>query len=160
MADSKPPLFLDLRLWPNRSMNPRHVPLVLGGVGLVFALLSLRFLLLGAWPVLPFLLVDLALLAWAFRASFRSGEAAEHLRLDSHALELVRVGPFGARQCHRLEPLAVKVELERFPDTRNRLWLASRDRRIAVGSFLSAAEREELARAIEAGLARWRSGRP
>ncbi len=159
MADSKPPLFLDLRLWPNRSMQPRHVPWVVGGVSLVFALMALRFLLLGAWPVLPFLLVDLALLAWALRASFRSGNAAELLRLDTHALELVRVSPLGARRCHRLEPLAVRVELERFPDTRNRLWLACRDRRIAVGSFLSAAEREELARAIEAGLARWRSGR-
>ncbi|MFN7173635.1 MAG: DUF2244 domain-containing protein [Thermaurantiacus tibetensis] len=160
MADGKPPLFLDLHLWPNRSMNPRHVPLVLGGVGLVFALLALRFLLLGAWPILPFLLADLLLLGWALRASFRSGEAAEHLRLDAEALELVRVSPLGARQRHRLQPLAVRVELERFPDSRNRLWLASRDRRLAVGSFLSAAEREALAREIEAGLARWRSGRP
>jgi uncharacterized membrane protein len=58
----------------------------------------------------------------------------------------------------RLEPLAVRVELERFPDSRNRLWLRARGRHEPLGAFLSAAEREELAAVVEEGLRRWRSG--
>ncbi len=160
MADGKPPLFLDLHLWPNRSMDPRMVRWVVAGVGALFALMGLRLLVLGAWPVIPFMVADLLLLGWALNASFRSGNAAEHLRLDGRVLELERVSPLGARRRYRLEPLSVRVELERFPDSRNRLWLRSRGQRLIVGGFLSAPEREALAREIEAGLARWRSGRP
>lgn len=148
---------LDLVLWPHRSMAPRHFAWAVAGVALVFALMGLRFLLLGAWPILPFLLADGLLLAWALRASYRSGNAAERLRLDADGLVIERVNPLGVRRRVRLEPLAVRVELERFPDTRNRLWLRARQRREPLGAFLSAAEREELAAVVEEGLARWRS---
>ncbi|WP_448581444.1 DUF2244 domain-containing protein [Thermaurantiacus sp.] len=155
MADSKPP-YLDLRLWPNRSLAPRHFWLAVAGVAILFLLFGVRFLLLGAWPILPFMALDLALLAWALRASYRSGEAFERLILDDQALVVEQACPEGRRRV-TLEPLAVRVELQTFPDTRNRLWLRAREQRVAVGSFLSAAERVELARAVEAGLARFRS---
>ncbi|MFQ3596150.1 MAG: DUF2244 domain-containing protein [Sphingomonadaceae bacterium] len=158
MAPDKRAPILNLRIWPHRSMAPRHFRLAVAGVAILFLLMALRFVMLGAWPILPFLLVDVALLAWALRASYRSANAAEHLLLDERELVLVRVNPLGGRQRVRLEPLSVRVELERFPDARNRLWLRSREHRVALGSFLSAAEREALAREVEAGLARWRSG--
>jgi uncharacterized membrane protein len=151
-------LFLDLRLWPHRSMAPRHFWLAIAAVAFLFFLMALRFVALGAWPILPFMVVDAGLLVWALKASYRSGTAAERLLLDERELLLERVNPFGARQRLRLEPLSVRVELERFPDARNRLWLRSRERRLAVGGFLSAGEREALAREIELALARWRSG--
>lgn len=157
MVDSKPP-YLDLRLWPHRSLAPGHFRLAVAGVAVIFLLMGLRFLLLGAWPVLPFMAVDLALFGWALRASYRSGEAAERLVLDDRALVFERATPLGARRRVALEPLAVRVELETFPDSRNRLWLRARHQRVAIGSFLSAAERVELARAVEEGLARFRSG--
>lgn len=157
MADRKPP-YLDLRLWPNRSLDPRHFWWAVAGVAVLFLLLGIRFLLLGAWPILPFMALDLVLLAWALRASYRSGQASERLILDDRALRIERIGPLGERRRLVLEPLAARVELETFPDSRNRLWLRARHQRVAIGSFLSAAERVELARAVEEGLARFRSG--
>lgn len=156
MDDDKP--LLDLELWPHRAMERRHFAWVVGGVATLFILLGLRFLLLGAWPILPFMLVDVLILGWAMRASYRSGHAAEHVRLERRELWLERVSPLGARQQLRLDPLAVRVELEQFPDTRNRLWLHERNRREPVGAFLSAGEREQLAKVLEEALRRWRSG--
>lgn len=150
---------LDLSLWPHRSFDPRHFWWAVAGVATIFLLMGLRFVILGAWPILPFMAVDLALLAWALRASYRSGNASERLILDDRVLVLEQVSPLGARRRVALDPLAVRVELETWPDTRNRLWLRARDRRVALGSFLSAPERVELARAVEDGLARFRSGR-
>jgi uncharacterized membrane protein len=151
---------LDLTLWPHRSFSPRHFWWAVAGVAVVFLLMGVRFLLLGAWPILPFMVVDLALLAWALRASYRSGHASERLILDDRALVLEQASPLGARRRVALEPLAVRVELETFPDMRNRLWLKARERRVALGSFLSAPERVELAAVVEEGLARFRSGKP
>lgn len=155
--DGDKPL-LDLRLWPHRALERRHFAWVVGGVALLFLLLGLRFLLLGAWPILPFMAVDLLLLGWAMRASYRSARLSERLRLDGQVLVLERISQIGGRQRLVLEPLAVRVELERFPDARNKLWLRERERREPLGAFLSPGEREELAGVVEEALRRWRSG--
>ena len=151
----KPAIF-DLELRPNRSMPQRHFWLMMAGVAAIFALMGLRFLVLGAWPILPFMLADLALLWWAMRASYRSGRASEHLRLDEDGLELVRISPHGAARRTRIEPHWARVELERLNEDENRLWLLSRGHRHALGQFLSPAERAELAQVIERGLATFR----
>jgi uncharacterized membrane protein len=156
MDDGKP--LLDLQLWPHRAMERRHFAWVVGGVTILFMAFGIRFLLLGAWPILPFMAVDLLILGWAMHASYRSGHAAERVRLEGRDLKLERVSPFGGRQQVRLDPLAVRVELESFPDARNRLWLLERNRREPLGAFLSPAEREELAGVLEEALRRWRSG--
>jgi uncharacterized membrane protein len=151
----KPAIF-DLELRPNRSMPRRHFWLMMAGVAAIFALMGLRFLFLGAWPMLPFMLADLALLWWAMRASYRSGQASEHLRLDEDGLELVRISSHGATRRTRIEPHWAQVELERMGDDGNRLWLRSRGDRHVLGQFLSPAERAELAQVIERGLATFR----
>jgi uncharacterized membrane protein len=154
----KPAIF-DLELRPNRSMPHRHFWLMMAGVAVIFLLMGLRFLFLGAWPILPFLLVDLALLWWAMRASYRSGRESEHLRLDSQGLELVRIAAHGQARRTRIEPHRVRVELEELDADQNRLWLSAGGTRHGIGAFLSPRERAELARVIESGLATFRQGR-
>jgi uncharacterized membrane protein len=155
MHPGKPAIF-DLELRPNRSMPPRHFWLMMAGVAAIFLLMGLRFLFLGAWPILPFMLVDLGLLWWAMRASYRSGHASEHLRLDDDGLELVRVPAHGAARRTRIEAYWAQVELEAIGAEENRLWLTVRGARHRIGTFLSPAERAEIARVIEAGLATFR----
>ncbi|MGL6042790.1 MAG: DUF2244 domain-containing protein [Sandaracinobacteroides sp.] len=158
MREDKP-AFFDLVLRPNRSMPHRHFWLMMAGVALVFLLMGLRFLLLGAWPIIPFMLMDIALLGWAMRASYRSGRASEHIRLDGSGLELVRVAAQGSARRTRIEPLGARVELELLGADQNRLWLTGRGARHAIGAFLSPAERADIARVIEDGLAAFRRGR-
>lgn len=160
-AMHKPAIF-DLELRPNRSLPERHFWRMIAGVAVIFLAMGVRFLLLGAWPILPFMLVDLALLWWAMRASYRSGRASEHLRLDSDGLELVRVAAHGQVRRTRIEPHWARVELEELGADQNRLWLTapnpsgSTRARHAIGAFLSPGERAEIARVIEAGLATFR----
>lgn len=158
MPPSKPAIF-DLELRPNRPMGPRQMWLMLAGVAVIFALTGLRFLFLGAWPILPFMVIDLGLLAWALRESRRSGRQSEHLRLDADGLELVRIAAQGQARRTRIEPLGARVELEEFGDCENRLWLAAGGARHPLGAFLSPPERVEIARTINLGLARFRAGR-
>jgi uncharacterized membrane protein len=154
MPRDKPAIF-DLELRPNRSLPERQFWLMLAGVAAIFLLMGVRFLLLGAWPILPFMAVDTALLWWAMRASYRSGRASEHLRLDAEGLELVRIAPHGTARRTRLTPWLARVELEQLGPDQNRLWLHASGRRLNIGSFLSPAERADIAAVIEAGLARW-----
>lgn len=152
--------YFDLELNPGRSMGRRRFALVIAGVAAIFALMGLRFLLLGAWPILPFMLVDVALLAWAMRASYYSARASEHLRLDETGMELVRVNPAGRTSRTRIDAGWARVELEPVRPDGNRLWIRQNgNRRHEIGRFLSPAERAEIAPVIEAGLSRWRMDR-
>ncbi len=155
-APSKPAIFA-LRLRPNRSLSRKHFMWMIGGVAAIFLAMGVRFLALGAWPILPFMALDLALLWWAMRASYRSGEAVEELRLDAGGLQLIRISPLGHRRQTILEPHWARVELEDLGDQQNRLWLRAGARREPVGSFLSPPERVEIARVIEDGLRCYRN---
>lgn len=157
MQPGKPAIF-DLEMRPNRSLPERQFRLMLAGVAAIFLLMGLRFLALGAWPILPFMLADIALLWWALRASYRSGLQSEHLRLDESGLELVRIAPQGTTRRTRIEARRARVELERLGDMENRLWLEAGGERHRLASFLSPAERAEIARVIDDGLARFRAG--
>ncbi len=156
MPRRKPAIF-DLELRPSRPLQPKQLWLVLAGVAATFLVLGARLLFLGAWPILPFMALDLALLAWALRESKRSGRQSEHLRLDADGLEYIRIAPHGAIRRRLLEAWWTKVELEDLGKYENRLWLKSRGDRLPLGSFLSPSERADIARVIEDGLARFRN---
>lgn len=141
--------YFDLILIPNRSLSTKHARWLVAGVALAMALACLRVALLGAWPVLPFAAVDVALLWWALRASRRSGERQESIRLDDSDL-IVDDG----RRRVRLEPFWTKAGIGE-----RRLWLAEPQRRVSIGTFLSPAERREIHAVIVEGLARWRERR-
>lgn len=148
--------YFDLRLTPNRSLDRRHAARLVAAVALVFLLGGVRLLLLGAWPVIPFMIADVGLLGWAFAASYRAGAAFETVRLDDAGLTVRRVAANGVERRMRFEPAWTRVRLERVSDLENRLWLASGAARVVVGGCLSPREREEVHAVIADGLARCR----
>jgi uncharacterized membrane protein len=158
MHDGKPNCYFDLEMRPNRSLDRRHFWWMLVGVAAVFGLMALRFLVLGAWPILPFLFADIGLLWWAMRASYRSGIEWERLRLDRRGLELIRRTPTGRFSAIRLEAGRTRVELEQLALDQNRLWLDTGGKRHAIGRFLSPPERVEVAAVIADGLRRFHAG--
>ena len=106
------------------------------------------------WPILPFVVVDLALLVWAFRAAARASRAYEHLRLDASGLVYSRVAADGTARAFRLEPTFTSVELEALSPPENRLWLGERGRRLLVGRCLSPRERQEVYAVLKRALPR------
>jgi uncharacterized membrane protein len=151
---------LDLTLTPNRSFDRRHMRWLVGGVGGVFFIGGMRFLALGAWPILPFMVIDVALLWWAFRASYAAGRGHERVVLIGDALTLLRVSPHGTEKCFGFEPYWTQVQIEETPLGDAHVWLAARGRRVRVGHFLSAPERREVGAVIAAALNAYRGFRP
>ena len=69
------------RLVPRRSFTPAAARRLLAATFVASALFSLPFYLAGAWPIVGFLGLDVALLGLAFRMSFRAARAYEDYRL-------------------------------------------------------------------------------
>ena len=118
--------------------------------------LSLVFFLMGAWPVVGFFGLDVGLLWIAFRLSYRSGRLTETLHLSHDTLTVRRTLPSGRAREWRFQPYWLRVEIDDPPEHHSRLTLASHGRRLAIGAFLTANERLELAGALTAALRKLR----
>ena len=153
------PPVLDLTLTPNRSFDRRHMRWVVAGVGAIFFISGLRFLALGAWPILPFMAIDTALLWWAFRTSHASGRGHERVVLADHALTLFRVSAQGRENSFGFEPWWTRVQIEETALGDAHVWLTARNRRVRVGSFLSAPERREVGAVIAEALSAYRANK-
>ena len=150
-----PPL-AELQAWPNRSLPRGGFVLVIAmtGVLLLIPLLAL----LGRpelWGVLPFGLLTLGGLWMAFRASYRSGQLIERLRLWPDRVEIERRDPQGRTQSWAANPHWVKLSLhaEGGP-VEHYLTLSGGGREVELGAYLAPEERRALKAAIEAALRR------
>jgi len=146
-------------LTPHRSLDPAGFRALMIGVFVVGAAFSLPFYLLGAWPVVGFMGLDLLLIYVAFRANFRAARAHEELRLTSLELLFARVSARGARREWRFNPSWVRferVEHEEFGT--QRLALYSAGRRWEIGGFLGPGQKAELATRFARALSQARRG--
>lgn len=153
------PLF-NAVLTPHRSLSPGGFWLVMGGVALFSFAAGLAFLWKGAWPVLGFLGVDVALVYFAFRANYRSGHLYETVRLTRSELAVQRVLPSGQMRGWSFQPYWLRVHIDEPPVPGSQLTLTSHGRSLAIGAFLSPGERLELANALRAALSRARDWAP
>jgi uncharacterized membrane protein len=152
------PLF-DARLNPHRSLGSSGFRKLMAATFAFSALVSLPFYLMGAWPVVGFMGLDVLALYLAFRANFRSARAYEELRLTPLELLFARVNTRGARREWRFNPSWVRferVEHEEFGT--QRLSLISHGRSLEVGAFLGPAQKAELAAEFSRALAQARRG--
>ena len=70
------------------------------------------FYVIGAWPVVGFMGLDVALIWWAFRANFADARRAEHIEITSDELVLRRLAEDRPAQEQRFARRWVRVELE------------------------------------------------
>lgn len=150
---------LDLRMFPYRSLGPRDFRLLMALVAGVSALGALRFVVLGAWPVVFFLLLDVGLIYGAFRLNYRAARQYERLTLDASALTVRRVSAAGVERRSSFNPYWVRVVLTPGRFEQNHLSLRSHGRQEPIATFLSPAERIGLRDEIERGLAQVRNQR-
>ena len=68
--------------------------------------------LLGAWPVLGFMGLDVWLLWWLFKRNYLDARRSETLMLTDRELIVDRIAPDGEREEHRLDAYWLKVELQ------------------------------------------------
>ncbi|MCR9070994.1 MAG: DUF2244 domain-containing protein [Alphaproteobacteria bacterium] len=145
---------LDLVLYPHRSLSPSGFLIVMGAVaGLSFAI-GLIVFLAGAWPVVGFLGLDVALIYFAFRLNYRAARAHETIRVAAGEVEVVKIDSTGRRRRHVLPSAWLTVTLDERPRGGTRLILRSRGKGLEVGAFLGDDEKCSLADALRDGLRR------
>jgi len=155
-AETPEPYLFDVVLYPHRSLGPRGFALLMAAIALVGFAGGIAFLLAGAWPVFGFFGLDVALIYWAFKASYRSGRAHEVIRLTPRELIVERVAPSGKSRRWSFQPYWLRVELAEPVRHSSQLTLTSHGRSLAIGSFLTPRERGEVAAALRLALARCR----
>ena len=142
----------DALLTPNRSLPRAGFWAVMAAVIVVSTGLGAVFAMQGAWPILGFFGLDIALLYLAFRWNYRAGRLTEIVQLTSDALVVRRITARGQSREWRFNPHWVRVELDEAVGPHSTLHLASHGERLALGAFLSPEERLDFSNALRAAL--------
>ena len=143
-------------LLPHRSLPPHGFHLLLLILGLISLAVGIGFVSIGAWPVMGFFGLDVALVYIAFRLNYRSARRSETIRLAGDAFTVERVDVRGERRIWRFQAFWLRVILEERGDEWNRLLVASHGRSLVIGDIVTPAVRRELAASIREALRRWR----
>jgi uncharacterized membrane protein len=149
-------LFFERVLLPYRSLPPRGFHLLMLALALISLAVGIGFVSIGAWPVIGFFGLDVALVYVAFRLSYRSARRSETIRLAGNAFTVERISTRGARRMWRFQPFWLRVILEERAGEANRLLIASHGRGLVIGDFVTPTARAELAETIRDALKRWR----
>jgi uncharacterized membrane protein len=148
------PIF-SVTIAPHRSLSPFGFSILLGAVAAMNLAVGFFFWYLGAWPVIGFMGVDVALIYLAFRWSYRRAQRHEVLLVTATDLQLSRFAE--NRLIERLSfPRGfVHVDMEHDDDRElvGRLYLRSRGHAHEIASFLGGHERLALAEALNRALA-------
>lgn len=119
---------------------------------------AVLFALLGAWPVLGFMGLEVGVVL-ALVALHRRWSAAsvERLCLTAGQLTITAADGRGGRRQVALDPYWSRVELREATGLGATLWLVCRGREVEVGRLLAEPEKRDLAAALSAALRRYRN---
>jgi uncharacterized membrane protein len=148
------PVILDETLRPSPPLSARTLAIIVAVVAAINLAFILYFISKGAWPVAPFMGLDVALLAWAFRESRIAARAYEHITLRASELRIEQHPAKGAVTEAAFNPYWVRVDLVPWTEYSNRLYLRSHGRSLQVGAFLPPQTREGFAQALKTALSR------
>jgi uncharacterized membrane protein len=145
-------VLLDQVLRPSPPLSPRVLLIILAIVALINIVFAGTFVLRGAWPIAPFLGLDVALLAWASRASTRAAKREEHVVLTPARLSVERRFPKTPRREWLFNPYWVRVEMDEPHEHWSQLTLWSHGKFLRIGQFLAQDERARFAQRLKAAL--------
>src|SRR5256885_12977187 len=109
LQDAEPTLFSAL-LTPHRSLSSAGFFIVMGLIAGISFVGGVVFLIAGAWPVIGFLGLDLALVYWAFRANYLAAAAYEEVTVTPSELRVRKASARGKVAEWSLNPVWVRLE--------------------------------------------------
>jgi uncharacterized membrane protein len=140
-------------LAPHRSLSPRGFFILMAILGGVSFAMGLAFAFIGAWPVLGFFGLDVAIVYLAFKLNYRAARATETVEVTRDDLIITRTDARGrTRSVTRLNSTWAKLEEQEAPDGTVALSLALHGRRYGIGRHLNSDERRSFASALRAAL--------
>ena len=156
---AREPTLFSAIITPHRSLSSTGFLLVMALIGGISFIGGIVFFILGAWPLIGFLGLDVLLVYWAFRANYRAAAAFEEVTVTPSELKLRKVSHRGEVAEWTFNPLWTRLDRETHEEYGLlRLFLVSRGRRLAVAGFLAPQERESFAAALSAALGEARRG--
>jgi uncharacterized membrane protein len=154
----EPTLFSAI-ITPHRSLGGVGFLAVMVAFGAISFAAGMMFFVMGAWPVLPFLGLDVALVYWAFRLSFRSAMAFEEVTVTASELRVRKVSHRGEVAEWALNPAWVRLDREIHEEYGVvRLFLVSHGRKLPIAGFLGPKEKESFAAALASALGEAKRG--
>ena len=151
------PLFA-ARLTPHRSMSPRGIRIVCAIAASLLLLPGLLFYLLGAWPVVGFMGLDVIALYWALTHSLRDGRRFEEVTLWRDRLDVRQVSARGEEKLETFVPFYTRLVIDLdFDEHTTAIRLRARDRELVVGSFLNPDDKASFAQAFGTALRKARA---
>ncbi|MFT5540643.1 MAG: putative membrane protein [Alphaproteobacteria bacterium] len=150
LSDETDVLF-DAVITPNRSLSPRGFTILMALIGVIGFICGAAFMVAGAWPVMGFFGIDVALIYWAFKLNYRSARAIEHIKLTRKELTIRRLDHRGRGIEIAIQPFWLKVEIIGGEEAEE-IRLRSHGETHTVGAFLTPPERVAFAEALTAAL--------
>jgi uncharacterized membrane protein len=144
-------------LTPHRSLSPRGFVVLMAVICAISFGTGLLFYLIGAWPVVGFMGLDVLLIYVAFKLNFRALRLYETVDLTDEELTVTRVQPSGEAQSWSFNPYWVRLRVEPRIGRSSELSIASHGKRLVFGAFLTDSEREDFAHALASALSDARS---
>jgi uncharacterized membrane protein len=141
-------VYLDAVLEPPRSLSTRGLNRVMLILGVFSAVFGLGFLLVGAWPVVGFLGVEILALWLVFRWSLRAQTARTYVRVTADEVDVRKVDGWGRERRASMASHFARVEFDRTATGPNALRLATSRTAYPLGEFLTPRERETFARRL------------
>lgn len=145
-------------LKPHRSLSGEHFRILMLILGVAVGFAALRFIAVGAWPVVLFLGADVLAVWVAFMVSYRAGRVREVVTLTKTDLRIERFGPNGKTRVDQVEPYWSTVRLEDVDGEANQLTVGFHGTRLVLGAFLRIEDRELVAEDLSNKLQLWRTG--
>jgi len=148
MVQSSPGAFHAV-LYPHRSLSRRGFFVMMAGISVIMGFGALRALALGAWPIVIFTVLDVALVYICFKLSYRAGRQFEEIAVSEEEVLVRKVTASGAVTEHRFNPFWARLTVTRHEEEGvTRIDLASHGNVIVVGAFLNPDDRASFAKAF------------
>ena len=142
--------FLDLKIYPNKSLTLFTLMVLFLIFFLTTSFVSIYFILIGAWPVSFFLVLDFILLFYAFKSYRKATRIYDRIILNDKLL-IINVNKNGEKNKRIIEPTWLRLKV--YSNRKDQyLSIISRGKSANVGSFLNLKELSELAKTIKSAL--------
>ena len=145
-----------ITLWPYRSLSVKGFRILIAVLASLMSFIGLGFYVLGAWPVVGFLGLEIFIVWYAFKWNYRSGQLVETVAITPQQVDITRTDWRGRSKTICLNGVWIKAELDTKEKRKCRLYLRQHASKMAIGAFMPPAEKPSLAAALNEAFARLR----
>ena len=142
--------YLDLKLYPNKSMSFKGLFFVSFVFTLLTTLISIYFIINGAWPVGIFLFIDLIIILFAFKLNYSRSQKYERILLND-MLFIKKKYKRGHEKIIKIEPSWLRLKVCYYNNS-GHLKIISKGKSLIIGNYLNLAELKKLAKEIKSAL--------